>query len=452
MKAKSLVFILIFCFYGNFVRAQDIPPTKWVADLDGKKVEWLKLTPNKTVLLAGTDQLRLYGIDANTGDVLWESKATRPVLNKMFMPAAVKDELKSDIEGFFDRRVLFDKQNDDAGLRDVVGVYNAERTQLTILNVKTGKVYNDYPNAMEGQKAVMPAFFFDESRLMTGANGFGTTLLSLPSGDPIWKNENPISEEPIIDDQLNIYAVGGATNVTSQGSMGRGATAPTTTRTITGLPRLVKINGETGATMWEVEGEKNLLYDNVHITYAQDKILYVVKDAMGVAKNIEMISAADGKKLWSVDVSKEKAQVEYEDLSRDDKVYYVVLQRERRIDFMAIDLESGTQKWVKEFKLKKEDAPYLMATSYGAAIVSKKRVRMFALESGEEKWEYNYAGDGVAGLTETQKGELLLFTDKDIESIDPSTGDTRWDAKGGAMRVMDQENGRMIVDFKEKGS
>ena len=154
--------------------------------------------------------------------------------------------------------------------------------------------------------------------------------------------------------------------------------------------------------------------------------------------------------MWQFDVSKDKANIEYSSLSPDGNTLYVLMRRKKRVDFFALNLQNGQRLWLQEFKLKKEDQASLVATSYGAAVVSVKRIRMFNLDTGEEKWEHKYKGDNPGFLMEAPGGELLLFSDGNIESLDPNSGDDIWDAKGGYLLKLYDD--KMLASFKSKGS
>jgi outer membrane protein assembly factor BamB len=162
-----------------------------------------------------------------------------------------------------------------------------------------------------------------------------------------------------------------------------------------------------------------------------------------------MLDANSGEMLWQFDVSGDKANIEYSSVSPDGNTLYILMRRKKRVDFFALNLQNGERLWLQEFKLKKEDDASLVATNYGAAVVSVKRVRMFNLATGEEMWEHKYKGDYPGYFMESKGGELLLFSDGDIESLDPTSGDDIWDAKGGyILKLFDD---KMLASYKSKG-
>jgi len=443
-----LSFVFLWLSFSATAQNQEL----WSADLDGKEISWLKMSPNKKVLLVGDKKFMTYGVDANSGKVLWESKGTRPILGKLFTPAAVKDEMKDDLEGYFNRRVFFDEQAEDPKLRDVVALFDATKSKVTLINVNTGKVLN----AMPDSEVPMPAFFLSEDRVLTGGIGVGTRLVQLPEGKTVWQNNVAISEDPPIDDQLDVYANSTPALATAAAPAGRGvkggkrALAP-----LAALPHaesaIAKISGKTGETLWQVSQNKKERFANLRLTRKQDKLLfYRLKQYDNQLQSIEAVDTKSGQILWSFDVSKEKASMEFEALSPDGSTYYVVLTKNKRVDFIAIDMATGQERWAQEFKLKKEDNPKLVSTDYGAAIVSLKRIRMFDMQTGNEMWEYKYGSKMVGTLLPANDGSLLLFYDNDIEAIDPINGDGLWDSKGGTLRKLYDD--RMLVDFKSNGS
>ncbi len=211
---------------------------------------------------------------------------------------------------------------------------------------------------------------------------------------------------------------------------------------------MAKVDPDTGKSLWQIS-EKGDLFTDAQLIDNDKKVLFFrLKDATK-AKSIDMVDANSGNILWQYDVSKDKANIEYSSISPDGNTLYILMRRNKRVDFFALNLQNGKRIWLQEFKLKKEDQASLVATNYGAAVVSVKRVRLFDLATGEEKWEHKYSGDFPGFLMETEGGELLLFSDGDIESLNPTTGDDIWDAKGGYLLKLYDD--KMLASFKSKG-
>ena len=82
-KAITLMLLLFALAISPPLLAQN--EEMWNIDLDGSKIVWSKLVPNRDVLLVGTKKMIVYGIDAESGKKLWESTAVRPYGGKLLM-------------------------------------------------------------------------------------------------------------------------------------------------------------------------------------------------------------------------------------------------------------------------------------------------------------------------------------------------------------------------------
>jgi outer membrane protein assembly factor BamB len=434
----SIMFLLVTLITTHSLKAQN--EEVWSADLDGSEIVWTKLVPNRDVLLVGTKKMIVYGIDAETGKKIWESTAVRPIGGKLLMTKENKEQLKKQPEAFFDDRVRFEEDPENEELNKIVAIFDGNMTSPTLVNVNTGFEMNYLP----AYKMSLSAYFYDDTKLLTGTAEQETVMRSLPSGDVIWTNETNINTTPLIDEQGFIYINSSFQGYDASGSSRAGAqSANFTDKNAT----LAKVDPDNGNTLWQITEKGDMFTDAQFI--GNDKVLFFRLKDETTAKSIDMVDANSGNMLWQFDVSKDKANIEYSSVSPDGNTMYVLMRRNKRVDFFALNLQNGQRRWLQEFKLKKEDQASLVATNYGAAVVSVKRVRAFDLANGEQKWEHKYSGDVPGYLMEAEGGELLLFSDGDIESLDPKTGDDIWDAKGGYLLKLYDD--RMLASFKSKG-
>ncbi len=439
---SSVICLLLLVFSSLSVFAQN--KELWQADTEGKEVVWTKLSPNRDVLLAGTTNMIVFGIDAYSGKVLWESTAVRPFGGKLFMSKEIKNKLKKTPEAFYEQLVKFEENPENEELNNIVAIFDANMVAPTLINVKTGFEMN----YMQAAKMSLAAYFYDDTRLLTGTQEMKTVMRSLPSGDAIWISDIAINAPPIIDKegfvyinssrQLNKDIAGNAQVATN------GASANMTDNNTT----IAKLDPTTGETLWKIS-EKGEIFENAQLVGSNDLLFFRLRKNYFTAQSIDLVDINTGKLKWQFDISDDKANIEYTSISPNGKVLYVLMRRNKRVDFFAVDLTSGQRIWLQEFKLKKEDQATLVATNYGAAVVSLKRVRMFDLATGEEKWEHKYSGDTPGFMIPTDGGELLLFSDGDIESLDPNTGDDIWDAKGGILLKLYDD--KMLASYKTKG-
>ncbi len=191
----SLVIFLIALLASPLIKAQN--EEIWSTDLDGSEIVWTKLVPNKDVLLVGTKKMIVYGIDAESGKKLWESTAVRPYGGKLLMTKENKDQLKDQPEAFYDDRVRFEEDPENEDLNKIVAIFDGNMTSPTLINVNTGFEMN----YLSAYKMSLSAYFYDDTKLLTGTPEQETVMRSLPSGDVIWTNETNINTTPLIDNK-----------------------------------------------------------------------------------------------------------------------------------------------------------------------------------------------------------------------------------------------------------
>jgi outer membrane protein assembly factor BamB len=451
MKKLPIFLLALLTLFPAWLSAQE-PAARWATDLDGRKINWMKMAPNGEVLLVGDEKMVVYGISVATGETLWENKGIRPVLGKLGLDKTIKETFDENPDQFYENHVFFDLEAENPAVQDVAALMEAGTNTMTLINIKTGKVLNVYPGSEAAPiDIVMPAYFFDEERVLVGANEFGTKLLRLPDGEPIWENEHAFSSEPLFDAKMDIYAnnspvITDGTSATD----GRGASQSLGTGSATDL-HLTKIDGQTGQTRWQIDQNSKERFGLPMLTFKEDGLLFFRLGRYdNQVESLELVDTQTGDRKWAMDLSKEKAVINYASLAPNDQVFYLILQRNKRIDFLAIDMASGQERWNQEFKLKKEDGLDLVATDFGAAAISRGRVRMFDLATGNEKWEYSYNNKLFGTLINSPSGNLLLLVGNELEAINPESGETVWDAKGGEVKKFYAD--RVLVDFKGKGS
>ena len=288
---KKVLAIALFLLMQVQVFAQT---QKWEATVEND-VEWTKIT-DSGVLLVGTKNFSLMGIDPVTGKVLWTSD---------FMEGAKSlkgaDMKKLGADAAFDQSVhLLEDPNDPAISNFIEIRYNDPMglKNFAILNVFTGE------EIISPRKAKMPITkFFGKEMATFNYNGTAyipelksviisasyvdyaqkdkpmlhvTKMVSLPSGNELWETkEMAIDGYPFVMDNGDIV--------------------------LKGSTQIVRFDSQTGAKRWTYSTEdKKVVFEGFDLSFDLTSACFFEK-----RKNSGYLSAIDlntGKKLWGAEM------------------------------------------------------------------------------------------------------------------------------------------------------
>ena len=157
-----------------------------------------------------------------------------------------------------------------------MAIFDANMTSPTLINVNTGFEMNYLQNA----KMSLSAYFYDDTKLLTGTDDQETVMRSLPSGDVIWTNETNINVAPLIDNQGFIY-LNSSMQINNESSA-----VNYTDRNST----LAKVDPDNGNTLWKIT-DKGELYTEAQLIDDKQILFYRLRKNSYTTKSIDMIDA-----------------------------------------------------------------------------------------------------------------------------------------------------------------
>ncbi|WP_420582226.1 PQQ-binding-like beta-propeller repeat protein [Reichenbachiella sp.] len=375
----------ILCIMGN-AQAQD---ALWQLDFE-KEIVWNKVT-DSGILLVGTSDMGLHGIDSRDGNKLWSN-------NIMKGAKAVKgaDGKKQDPSALFEQFIYVIEDEEYPEMGDFIEIKytdNAAFKNYAIVNIQTGE------EVMSPRKAEMPI-----------TKWFGKEMPTF--------NYNGTGYIP----ELRMVVI----SATWQDYMQKGAPWMQMTKMVE-LP--------SAKVIWESDAVSS---ENFPFVVGSDIIM------PGKTK-IARMDAKTGKIKWDYNTSLKNQTFEKFDLSLDLSTGYFFEKKKNSGTLSAVDMESGNKFWEQELKLK--NVPSLTAMSYGVVTKDDTNLRLYDLKSGTEKWKVKKVDGTVIdlgdhGIAITQKAKRLLL-------LDPNTGEAKWDEKISGINI-DRivGNGIMYTDAK----
>ncbi|MFY0651922.1 MAG: PQQ-binding-like beta-propeller repeat protein [Cyclobacteriaceae bacterium] len=384
---KLSVVALVITLMSGLANAQD---AMWQLDFE-KEIVFNENT-DTGILLVGTSDWVLHGIDTRDGNKLWSSE----IMNGAKQVRGA-DGKKVNAQHAFDNYINILEDPDYPEISDFVEIKYKDGTGLyknyAVINLHTGE------EVMSPKKAEMPSMKMLGKEMITfNYNGTGyvpalrmiiisagyadlknggewvnvTKMVELPSAKVIWTS--------------NDVAVDGFPYVMENGDI-----------VLPGPTQIARLNSKTGAVKWS--------YNTTN------------------------------KKQFFVSF----------DLSLDLTTGYFFEKKKNSGALSAVDMGSGTKKWEQELKLK--EVPTMSAMGYGVVTIDSKNFKLYDLESGSVKWTAKkidgYVVDlGDKGIAATSKGKRLVLMDKE-------TGSIIWDEKISGIQI-DQiaANGIMYSDAK----
>jgi len=342
----------------------------WQLDFE-KEVEWNKIT-DVGVLLVGTSDMMLRGIDSRDGSIMWETdimKGARGVKGA--------DGKRQEVTALFDQfvNVMYDEEVPE--ISDYIEIKYTDYAAFknyAIINIQTGE------EVISPRQAEMPVMKFMGKEMPTfNYNGTGylpsqrAVIISGTWTDPQDK-ENPEKF----------------------------------------LTKLVDL--PSAAIRWE----SNLIAVDILPIQGSDGNLILAH-----TRKIAKMDAGTGDIMWEFNVTEKKQTFERFDVSLDLTAGYFFERVKKSGQLTALDLETGNRLWTTEIKLKV--VPEMFAMSDGVVVVDDKFLNMYDLKSGSLKWQTKKAIGivvdlGDPGIAVAARGTRLMLLDK-------QTGAIKWDER-----------------------
>jgi outer membrane protein assembly factor BamB len=361
--------ILVFTLAGAYLSG-NAQEALWQLDLE-KEVEWNKIT-DVGILLIGSSDMILYGVDSRNGEILWKTD-----IMKGAKGVKGADGKKQEVNSLFEQflRVLQDDEVPE--ISDYIEIKytdNAAFKNYAIINLQTGEeiisprqagmpltklfgkempTFNFYGTGyLVGQKAVIISASWIDYNQKGNPEIAITKLVDLPSAKIRWESTEIATNVIPIEDTEGNLVMGGNKIV-------------------------ARLNSKTGATMWKFE------------------------------------------------VTEKKQTFESFDVSLDLTKAYFFEKVKKSGQLTALDLNTGGKIWTTEVKLKV--VPQMFAISDGVVIVDDKFFTLFDLNTGETKWQTKKATGivvdlGEPGIAVAARGTRLMLLDR-------NTGAIKWDER-----------------------
>ncbi|SNS51697.1 PQQ-like domain-containing protein [Ekhidna lutea] len=384
---KTILSLLLLVALSH-TNAQD---ALWQLDFDSE-VEWNSVTESG-ILLVGTKDFKLHGVDSRDGNILWTSEAFEQA-KKMKGPDGKKVEPKYAFENFI--RVLTDDEYEEVS--DYVELKftdGYQYRQYAVINIQTGE------EVISPQIAEMPIIKVPLFGEMAQFNFNGTGYI-------------PELRMVIISTNFEDYSQKG-----------------TPTITITKMVDLLS---------------QKIIWTNEEI--AVNGFPALLEDGDIVLPGTTQIAKMDpktGDVKWAYNTEHRKQVFESFDLSLDLSTGYFFEKKKNSGTLSALDMKSGKKLWEQELKLKV--VPTMSAMSDGVVVIDDKWFTMYDLQNGSVKWEVKkidgYVVDlGEKGILATSKGKQLLLLNR-------KNGNVIWDQKIKGINI-DQiaATGVMYTDIK----
>ncbi|WP_111670773.1 outer membrane protein assembly factor BamB family protein [Algoriphagus litoralis] len=363
----------------------------WKLSLE-KEIEWTLHTHNK-ILLVGTSDWGLHGVDANSGKLLWSNEDLYNSAKALKGPDGKKVGYTSDLI-----RVLQDPADDLVSDYAIVKYTdNIMVKNFVVINIRTGElVMNPKMAGMPVMKVIGPevaTFNYDGSDYIPELKSVVITA----SWEDLAKAGKPFMQ----------------------------------------MTKFIDL--ETGKIAWE----------NDQIS---SKFLPVVSDDNNLIfigeKTAAKIDAKTGQPIWSFDVADKKNNFEAFDANIHLTEGYFYQKKGNSGVVTAVDLTSGKTLWEKPLSTK--DAPVLTAENFGVIVADEKNFTLMEAETGNTKWTAKKLSGIVVDLGK-DNGIAVGERDKYLTVLDKNSGAEKWSQKIKGIRI-DQLTGAGIMYTDEEGS
>ncbi|MEQ9301709.1 MAG: PQQ-binding-like beta-propeller repeat protein [Cyclobacteriaceae bacterium] len=385
---QHMTMVLAMLLVASTSHAQD---ALWQLDFE-RGVAWTKIT-DSGILLVGTGDRNLHGVDSRDGNILWSND----ILNGS-NPIKGADGKRLDDAAAFDQFVNILEDPDFPEMGDFIEIKFSDFIAVSnyaVINIQTGEV------VMSPEKANMPVTkFLGKERATFNFNG--TTYI-------------PELRMVLISASWIDIMVKGQPEYN--------------------LTKMVSLPD--GKVIWETD---EIAVDGYPYVTANGDIIMPGK------KKIARMDAKTGAIKWSFEVEDKKQTFESFDLSLDLATGYFFEKKNNKGALVAHDMATGARLWEAEMKLK--DVPQMNAMGYGVVTVDSKNFTLYDAANGSIKWEKKkldgYTVDlGDMGILVTAKGKFLSLLNKE-------TGDEIWEEKISGINI-DQVVGKGIMYADAKG-
>lgn len=364
----------------------------WQLDFE-KEIEWTQNT-EAGILLVGTNDFTLHGVDTRDGNLLWSNQALEQS-KKVRGADGKKIEAKYAFENYVN--VLEDPDYPEISdfieikFKDASGAFK----NYAVINIATGE------EVMSPKIAGMPIQKVPLYGEMATFNYNGTGYI-------------PALRMVIISCSYQDFAQKGKPWI----NMTKMVELPSA--------KVIWTNNEIGV-------------DGFPYVLENDEIVLPGK------VKIARLKAKTGDVLWSYETSVKNQTFESFDLSLDLSTGYFFEKKKNSGGLSAVSMSSGKKLWEQEVKLK--EIPVMSAMGYGVVVIDSKQFTLYDLNGGNVKWKAKkidgYVVDlGDKGIAATSKGKQLILLNKDDGSV-------IWDKKISGIQI-DQiaANGIMYTDSK----
>ncbi|MEP1034336.1 PQQ-binding-like beta-propeller repeat protein [Ekhidna sp.] len=384
---KTILGLMLLLTFGH-TNAQD---ALWQLDFESE-VEWNSITESG-ILLVGTGDFKLHGIDSRDGNILWTSDAFKQA-KKMKGSDGKKVGAKYAFENFI--RVLSDDEYPEVS--DYVELKFSDGYQFkqyAIINIQTGE------EVISPQIAEMPITKVPLFGEMATFNYNGTGYLS----------------------DLRMVII----STSYVDYMQKGKPTINITKMVDLLSQKIIWTNEEIA----VNGFPALLDDGD----------IVLPGTTQIAK----MNPKTGEVKWAYNTSLKNQTFESFDLSLDLSYGYFFEKKKNSGSLSALEMKTGKKLWEQELKLKV--VPTMSAIGEGVVVIDDKWFTLYDLKSGSVKWEVKKIDGYIVDLGE--KGVLATSKGKQLMLLDKKDGSVIWDQKIKGISI-DQiaATGVMYTDLK----
>jgi outer membrane protein assembly factor BamB len=385
---KFFLFMLLAWATGLESYAQE---PAWKLSLE-KGVEWTKYTPNK-ILLVGSSDWGLHGVDASTGQLLWSNADLYNSAKALKGPDGKKLGYTADLI-----QVLEDPN--DPKVSDFAMVKYTDNIMVknfVVINIRTGElVINPKMAGMPVVKIIGPeqaTFNYDGSGYISELKG----VLLTASFVDMYKAGKPYTQ----------------------------------------ITKFIDL--ESGKVAWESDQFSSIF---LPIVTSDNNLLFIGE------KTSAKINAKTGEPVWTFEVADKKNNFEAFDANIRLTEGYFYQKKGNQGVVSAVELTSGKVLWEKPLSTK--DAPMLKAENFGVIVADEKNFTLMEAESGNTKWTAKKLSGIVVdlgrdrGIAVGEKGKYLTVLDK-------NTGAEKWSQKIKGIQI-DQMTGAGIMYQNEEGS
>ena len=378
---KKLLSTLLFFFgFSLGLMAENDP--LWKQNFD-KNVEWTKLASNG-VLLVGTSDWGLHGVDAASGKRLWSSDKLFNQAKSMKGADGKKQEYTENLMQILESETSPAVSN--FGL--VRFNNNIDVSSLILVNLLTGEL------VIDPASAGMPVLkFLGKETAYFNYEGSGFVA------------------------GLNAVVISGD------------GTDPKTGKDFT-ITKYIQL--PEGKVLWE----NNEVASSMLPIATEDGGLLMVGE-----KTIAKLNPTNGQILWRMEVQERKMKYEAFDANVFLTTGYFYQKRGSNGLLQAVSLKDGKVLWENELSTKK--APQLSALSFGVVVADDKNFNLFDAENGQLKWTASKL-DGMVIDLGGSKGIAVVEKDKYLTVLDKDSGKDKWSQKVKGIRL-DQVTGAGLM-------